>query len=84
MVDELSTLPHNGGAKDGEFEMSLGLSRTVVGVERVACCGVARSQSLAIAGADDGDSVRQRTSHRNDLAQGRRGQRRLHKTIITS
>ena len=40
----LSTLPHNGGAKDGEFGMSLSLSRTVVGLERMACCGVARSQ----------------------------------------
>ncbi len=78
----LLTMPHNGGAKDGEFEMSLGLSRTVVGVERVACCGVARSQSLAIAGADDGDSVRQRSSHRNDLVASGRRQQRLPRLVL--
>ena len=27
--------PHNGGAKDGEFEMSLGMSAAVVAVERM-------------------------------------------------
>jgi hypothetical protein len=52
----LQNQPHNGGAKDGEFEMSLGLSRTVVGAERVACRWIARTQSLAIAGTVDGDS----------------------------
>ena len=32
--------PHNGGAKDGEVEMSLGMSRRLVGVERVARRGL--------------------------------------------
>ena len=53
--------PHNGGAKDGEFDMSLGMSHTVVGVERMVVGWVARSQSLAVAGIDDGDIAGQRT-----------------------
>ena len=53
--------PHNGRAKDGEFDMSLGMSRTVVGVERMVVGWVARSQSLAVAGIDDGDIAGQRT-----------------------
>ncbi len=69
--------PHNGGAKDGEFEMLLGISRTVVSVERVACRRVACSQSLAIARAVAGHPVRQRPTHRHHLAASRRRQRRL-------
>ena len=64
--------------------MSLGMSRTMVGVERVAGGRVARPQSLAVAGAAGGDVVCRRSAHRDHLAAGRRRQRRLTKTIITS
>jgi len=57
----LLTVPHDGGAKDGEFEMSLGLSRTVVGMERLAGGRFARPESLEVASAVDGDFVRQRS-----------------------
>ena len=69
--------PHGGGAKDGEIEMSLGLSRRLVGVERVAGGRFARSQSLAVAGAVDRHSVCRRSSYGDDLAQGRRRGERL-------
>ena len=46
--------PHNGGAKDGRFEMSLAMPERVVGVERLAGGRIARPQPLASAGAADG------------------------------
>ena len=64
-------------AKDGEFEMSLGLSRTMVGVERVAGSRAACSQSLAVAGLVGGHVVRQRSAYRDDLASCGGRQRRL-------
>jgi hypothetical protein len=73
----LQNKPHNGGAKDGEFEMSLGMSRTMVGVERMAGGWVARPQSLAVADSVDGNPLCQRASHSDHLVEGRRSQRRL-------
>ena len=64
-------------AKDGEIEMSLGMSRTMVGMERLAGCRIACSQSLAFAGAADGYVVRQRSPDGDDMAPSRGCQRRL-------
>jgi hypothetical protein len=55
---QLQNKPHDGGAKDGEFEMSLELFRAMVGVERMVGSWIARSQSLATAGVADGHFVR--------------------------
>jgi hypothetical protein len=52
--------PHNGGAKDGEIEMSLAVSERVVGVERVAGGWIARPKPLAACGAAGGYFVRPR------------------------
>ena len=60
--------PHNGGAKDGEIEMSLGMSRTVVGVERVVVRRFARSQLLAVADIAGVHVAGQRSPHGDDLA----------------
>ena len=49
----------------------------MVRVEHVVVDRIARSQSLAVAGADRGHAVRPRLSHRDHLAPRRRGQRRL-------
>ena len=38
----LQTKPHDRRAKDGEFERTLGMSRSVVGVERMVGRWVAR------------------------------------------
>jgi hypothetical protein len=54
----------------------------MVGMERVACCRLARSQSLAFAGTVDGNSVRQWSPYGDDLAQGRRGERRLPRLLL--
>ena len=50
--------PHNGGAKDGEFEMSLGSPESMGRVEPVARLEFACPQSLAIVRAVDGHLVR--------------------------
>jgi hypothetical protein len=69
--------PHDGGAKDGEFEMSLGMSGAVVGVGRMVGCGIARSQSLAVVCIADRYVVCQWSPHGDDLAPRCRRQRRL-------
>ena len=68
---------HDRRAKDGEIEMSLGISRAVVGVERVVGGGVARPQSLAAAGAAGRHPVCQRPTHGHHLAPHGGRQRRL-------
>ncbi len=57
-------------------------SRRLVAVERVARRRAARPQSLAAAGAVDGDAVRQRPPHGDDLAPRRRRQRRLPRLLL--
>jgi len=74
--------PHNGGARDGKSEMSLGMSSAVVGMERMVDGRVARSQSLAVAGLDDGHVVGRRSPHGDHLAAGRRRQRRLSRLLL--
>ena len=74
--------PHNGGAKDGEFEMSLGSSESMGRVEPVARRGLACPQSLATARARAGHLVRQQPSHRHHLASSRRRQRRLSRLLL--
>src|SRR5450432_1454084 len=78
----LQTAAQNGGAKDGEAKMSLVLSGGLVAMERVAGGRVARPQSLASAGAADGDSVCQRPSHGDDVVARRRRQRRLPRLLL--
>ncbi len=64
--------------------MSLGMSRTVVGVERVVGRWVARSQSLAFARIADGHIVRWRPSHGDHMAPRGRGERRLSRLLLLS
>ena len=80
----LLKLPHNGGAKDGKFGMSLGMSRTVVGVERMAVGRVARPQSLAAARIADGHVAGKWSAYGDHLAASRGGSATTIKTIITS
>ncbi len=78
----LSNKPHNGGAKDGEFEMSLGSSESMERVEPVARRGLARPKSLATARTVAGHFVRQRSSHRHHLASSRWSERRLSRLLL--
>jgi hypothetical protein len=74
----LLSQPHNGGARDGEFEMlSLAVSERVAGVERLALCRVACPQSLAAAGAACGDRACSRSPHGHHVASHRGRERRL-------
>lgn len=80
----LSKRPHNGRAKDGEFWMSVGMSRSVVGVEPVAGGRVACTQSVAVAGAPGGHLVCQWPAHSDYLAPGSRSQRQLPGLLLLS
>src|SRR3970040_142889 len=79
---QLSNKPHDGGAKDGQFEMSLAVSQSVVGVERMAGSRVARRASLAIAHAHGGHPVCPRTADRLHMAPRRWHQRRLRRLLL--
>ncbi len=81
-MPQFANKPHNGGAKDGEFEMSLGSSGSMERVEPVARRRFACPQSVATARAVAGHLVRQRTSHRHHLASSRRGERRLSRLLL--
>jgi len=45
---QLQNKPHEGEAKDGEFDMSLGMPGSVVGVERLVGGRAARTQSQTV------------------------------------
>jgi len=74
---QLQNKPHDGGAKDGKIQMSWGLSRTMVGVERLAVVGPARPQSLAVASVADRDAVRRGPPYGHHLAASSRRHGRL-------
>src|SRR5690606_17633837 len=74
--------PHNEGAKDGECRMSLVEPGGLVSVERVAGGGLARPQSLAIAGAVVGHAAGKRPSDGHDVVAGCRSQRRLPRLLL--
>jgi len=57
-------------------------SRTVVGMEYLAGCRIARPQSLAVAGVADGDAVRRGPPHGDHLAASSRRQRRLPRLLL--
>ena len=73
---------HNGRAKDGETGMSLGISGSVVGMERMVVCRIACTQSMETAGTSAWYSVCQWASHGNHLAASRRYQRRLRRLLL--
>ena len=62
--------------------MSLGMSRTVVGVEQLDFFGTARPQSLAVAGAADWNAVCRWPPHGHHLAASSRRQRRLPRLLL--
>src|SRR3989304_5135069 len=69
-------------AKDGEFDMLLAMSGRLGRVEPVAGGGTACPQPLATAGPACGHPLRSRATNRDDLAPGRRSQRRLPRTFL--
>ncbi len=79
---QLPNKPHDGGAKDGRVEMSLAVSQSVVGVERMAGSRTARCASLAVARTAGGRPVCPRTSHGDQLVAGGGHQRRLRRLLL--
>ncbi len=64
--------------------MSLGVSRTVIGVEQLASRRVACSQSLAVARIAGGHVVRWRSAHGHHMAPRSGRQRRFSKLLLLS